>query len=350
MRMRIFVSFVSFLLSFCIYGDPWSKVYHTVCDQKKMACRQLFSNEIVVMEHKDLASFSQLLISWNAHRPSLGYFSFFVQVRNKTTKKWGVWHHMYDWGAGGIQASYKQKSDGVSRYEYVRLELVDDCVADGFRVKVKLQKNVCAKNLISVTGSCALYNDFREEDPRRYANFSSVCVQGVSQIAQFALDHPDSARVCSPVSLTMLLRYLHSASDYPELYTVIEQSYDKGLCAYGSWPFNIACAFDMLQGKYGLYVCRLNSFSEVHERLMHNIPVVVSVRGPLEGAERPYAGGHLLLIVGWDIATKSVICHDPAFDTIEKTLKHYPIASFLAAWERSRRLAYCVMESKIIAA
>lgn len=326
---------------------PWAHTYRTICDQKKMARRQIFSTEIVVMEKKDIQPFSQLLVSWNAHRPSAGYFSFFVQVRDCVTKKWGVWHHMYDWGCGGIQASYRQPSDGVSRYEYVRLELESGHTADGLRIKVKLQKNVRVSDLISVTAACALFDQFQPEDPRTCNVLPSVCVHGVSKIAQFALDHEDKERVCSPVSMTMVLRYLNNTPAYPDVFTIMEHSYDKGLKAYGSWPFNIACAFDALKGAIGFYVCRLRSFADIHHELLRNAPVVVSVRGPIPGAERPYAGGHLLVVIGWDKENKRVICHDPAFDDAAKVIQHYPVDAFLAAWERSRRLAYCVVQSQI---
>ena len=74
--------------------------------------------------------------------------------------------------------------------------------------------------------------------------------------------------------------------------------------------------------------------------LQRGIPVVVSVRGPLQGAPRPYAGGHLLVVVGWDAEKQQVLCHDPAFASDAKTAKGYNIKDFLEAWERSTRLIY----------
>jgi hypothetical protein len=116
--------------------------------------------------------------------------------------------------------------------------------------------------------------------------------------------------------------------------------YDSGLCAYGSWPYNIAHAYECCQGNYLFSVTRLHSFKQLHDYLKKNIPVVVSVRGNIRGAPQEYVHGHLLVVVGWDQKNRKVICHDPAFATNEQTRVAYDAASFLAAWERSRRLSY----------
>ena len=84
----------------------------------------------------------------------------------------------------------------------------------------------------------------------------------------------------------------------------------------------------------------MNGFDQLHKKLMVGVPVVVSVRGKLEGGQKDYNSGHLLVVVGWDAKRKSVICHDPAFYSNKKTLVRYKLKSFLRAWERSHRLAY----------
>ncbi len=72
------------------------------------------------------------------------------------------------------------------------------------------------------------------------------------------------------------------------------------------------------------------------------MPVVVSVRGYLQGAPQEYKQGHLLLVVGWDQATQSVICHDPAIFGDQVVEYAYDLSDFLRAWELSHRLAYVV--------
>ena len=67
-------------------------------------------------------------------------FSFYVQARHARNKKWGVWHHMSDWGMG-VQRSYVSKSDGVAQFIHVRLETNKSNLCDAFRIKI------VAKNL-----------------------------------------------------------------------------------------------------------------------------------------------------------------------------------------------------------
>jgi hypothetical protein len=119
------------------------------------------------------------------------------------------------------------------------------------------------------------------------------------------------------------------------------KAHDTGLDAYGSWPFNTATAFEYCKGKFLFRVQRLASFADLHEFLNRKIPVIVSVRGNIKGAAKEYDQGHLLVVVGWDKEQKKVLCHDPAFKANNKVCVAYDLCSFLAAWERSRRLAYC---------
>ena len=144
--------------------------------------------------------------------------------------------------------------------------------------------------------------------------------------------------MCSTTSCSMLVSFLMNTMVDPLDFA--QHSLDSGLNAYGSWPFNVAHAFELCGGKYFFSVARLPSFRELHHHIYRGIPVVVSVRGYLQGAPKVYSNGHLLLVVGWDAKRKQVICHDPAFKKSRKTLKRYDIASFLSAWERSHRLAY----------
>jgi len=119
-----------------------------------------------------------------------------------------------------------------------------------------------------------------------------------------------------------------------------EGAFDHGLDTYGSWPFNMAHAFERTNGTVSFATARLNSFKDIHRLLSNGLPVMVSVRGDLSGAPKAYENGHLMVVVGWDAQNKSVICHDPAFEKNEQTVTKYPIDSFLTAWERSRRLSY----------
>ena len=119
-----------------------------------------------------------------------------------------------------------------------------------------------------------------------------------------------------------------------------QKAYDAGLDAYGSWPFNIAHAYEVFNTVL-FRVTRLHSFVDLHRLLSQHIPVIVSIWGKIDGAPKIYDEGHLLIVIGWDKKRKKVLCHDSRFEQSKKTSVAYDVRSFLAAWERSRRLAYC---------
>ena len=309
--------------------------------RKEFSARQRIKNNnktIALFAKENIPAFSQLMFSWNAIRPTVGYYSFLVSARNAHTKQWGVWHHMIDWGIN-IQRSYLGKSDGFTRYVHVRLETENGQVADAFRIKIEACEGADLSCMHSFAVALSHYPSFVAETYGEHlAVLPSVHIDGVPRIAQGALDHEHNHRICSPTSCTMLARYL-SGRDIDPL-NFARNAYDSGLDAYGSWPFNMAHAFERCNMQISFFVARLSSFVDVHRQLIRNIPVVVSVRGFLRGAPKPYNNGHLLVVVGWDAQKKDVICHDPAFNDDSNVIVRYSINSFIAAWERSRRLTY----------
>lgn len=287
---------------------------------------------------EDVQPFSQLIFSWNSFRPRKGFFSFYVSARDAQSGKWGNWHRMADWGVG-VQRSYLSKSDQYSHYHFVRLELEPNSLSDAFRIKIVPNEGAQLKYIKSMAVSVANLHEFKAETiNQEMLKLPSVHVQNVPMIAQFALEHPQNDSICSPTSCSMLTGFLLQRPVDPIEFA--SKAYDQGLGVFGSWPFNMAYAFELCDGAYRFYTARLNSFARIHQRLKAGMPVVVSVRGPLEGAERPYKNGHLLVVVGYDAKNREIIAHDPAFKTDRETEKRYPLKSFLQSWERSRRLAY----------
>lgn len=284
-------------------------------------------------------AFSQLIFSWNAFRPLKGHFRFWVQVQDSVTKKWYDAHHMIDWGKE-IQRSYISVNDQGTGCYHVRLELPRNRHADAFRVKIEAHEGADLSLLHSLHVCVCDVTKFKIEKSVQVAHLKSVQVAQVPKQSQMILNHPRAANLCSPTSLSMLLGFLKQASVDPLV--CAERVYDSGLDAFGSWPFNAAHAFEACNGSLRFAVTRLPSFVDLHQQLARNIPVMVSVRGELKGAAKPYSDGHLLLVIGYDARHKKVLCHDPAFDSNDKVSVSYDLESFLSAWGRSRNLAYAV--------
>jgi hypothetical protein len=296
-----------------------------------------------IITKQDIAEFTQLIFSWNAVRPCKGYYSFYVQVRDAKTKTWGSWHKMIDWGAA-IQKSYFTKSDGYAQYFHVRLETDAFRKADAFKIKLQAHDGANLSLVHRFTVNVSDFTKFISEQAKDLTYLSSIYVPNVPQKSQMVLDHPRSHELCSPTSSSMMTSYLCDCHVDPIDFA--QKVFDSGLNAYGSWPFNTAHAYERCSGAAFFSTVRFNSFADLHAFLKRGVPVVVSVRGYLQGAPKSYPKGHLLVVVGYDAKKREVLCHDPAFTADEKTQVRYSLESFLAAWERSRRLAYvaeCVL-------
>lgn len=333
--MKYFVLYLLFQTTFFCAGQDvhWTWLHHKIFNEKQRT--QNKNRKQLTYEKKDVPAFNQLMFSWNAFRPKKGHFSFSAQVRDSITHKWSRWYKMMDWGMG-IQQSYATQHTEPVNHVHVRLEM-GKRHADAFRIKIESVNGADASLMRSFAISVSDHAKFAEEST--LYELPSVFIKDVPQWSQFALDHPRNAGLCSPTSCAMLISYLMKKPI--DVIDFAEKAYDHGLCVYGSWPFNLAHAFEICNGKVRFSVARLHSFKQLYERLVQSIPVCVSVRGPLAGSATAYASGHLLLVVGWDNDTKEVICHDPAFQPHEPVEKRYKLKDFLVAWERSRRLAYC---------
>lgn len=297
-------------------------------------------HKTLVINKENTPLFNQLVFSWNAFRPR-DPFTFYVSIHDAHTKTWSEWYRMAEWGVTK-QVSHKSPQDTPYNYVYVRME-TNKQFADGYKLKIQVADKRDAALLHSCSVCISNLSLFDKEDSATLV-LPSIQIKGVPTFSQFAIEHPKNDALCSPTSCSMLVSYLQGSLVDPLEFA--EHSFDSGLGVYGSWPFNTAHAFEMAKGRYSFEVTRLPSFKQLHAYLIKKIPVIVSVRGPLVGSATPYAGGHLLVVVGWDNATKEVICHDPAFFPQELVVKKYPAADFLLAWERSRRLAYVARKNE----
>jgi len=335
----LMLSFVPFFSATIIVADsPWTS-FHS----KKFSYDMRLHNTLkktFIFEKTSIIPFTQLICSWNALRPQQGYFSFFAQVHDATTKKWGDWHHMADWGCG-VQKTYARESNGISSYAHVRLEVDAKKNADGFRIKIEAHDGAFLNMLHGLFATTSDYDSFVPESADDIIpHMESVMIENLPKIAQFALDHKDNNRICSPVSCAMVVGYMSDSELDPCAFA--DGVFDEGLSIYGSWACNVAHAFDVSKARVYFFIKRCNSFGDVHYQLMQGLPVIVSVRGTLPGALKPFPSGHLLVIIGWDKERGEVICHDPAAECHDDVLKRYALDDFLRAWERSYRLSYQV--------
>ncbi len=340
----IFISTLFFLFLSIDSAAEWSSVYH----------RRMKPSDITAMRNKraftfikqETKPFTQVIFAWNGVCPEKGFFSFYIQVRNADNNKWGAWHHMADWGKK-TKKSFMSKSDGVSSYHYVTLEMENDKQGDGFKIKAVPLKGARLKDIEALTVTIVNHDLFSPENiyiTGRYMA-ETVHLSDVPYYSQLDIDHDDKDRMCSPTSCAMIIDFIRGEK-IKEPKKVAKKVFDEGLKAYGSWHFNTNYTYECCNKKYWIFPTRLNSFLQLYHQLKRGLPVVVSVQGLLEG-ERDKDKDHVVVVVGYDAQTKEVIVHDPAIPLKAEKEMRYPLKDFIRAWEESDRLSYWLEHKNI---
>lgn len=318
--------------------EAFSKVY----SKSFIGSCNSFKSNSIIWEQKESIPFTELIMSWNAHRPKQGYYMFYVSVLNNT---WSPWVRFAQWG-NNHQRTFAGDSN-FFKVAYSRVIMKNNYKGKGFRVKI------AALNGASIFGIHKLYSCLSDLSKfkifKRCQNLQSVKLDSVPRQSQKVLDHERTGDLCSPTSVGIVVSYLCSKMKINHNFSnnlphkIVEFSrkvHDDGvLQIYGNWMLNTAQAYDSSGSKIFSRVERLNDFLDIYKYLRNKIPVVVSIRG-IKGGATPYANGHLLVVVGWDKEKQNVCCVDPAFPSNSATKISYNINDFLSAWGRSRNLAY----------
>ena len=281
----------------------------------------------------NLCAFNELMISWNAARPAVGKYLFYVSVK---TSEWSPWLLYASWGSDGQTSFQNFAPDAPVRVYQDAVEVLDAKKATGFQIKVVKDGN---DTLDDIRAFHVYTNCDRIQEPRQSVSCSlPVCLQ-VNGLSQMVLNHVRNRDLCSPTSTTAVVRYLlqHDGID-PVFFA--QNTWDRGFDIFGNWVFNVAEAAAQLGPKWNCWVERLNGFDDIYQHLQAGTPVVVSVRGPLPGSAQPYASGHLIAVIGYDPQQQKVICMDPAFPSHDQTHVFYDLSNFIQAWNRRGRVAY----------
>lgn len=290
-------------------------------------------------KEEDLRPFSELIISWNAVRPTSGKLHFYVSVK---TDEWSPWLAYASWG------TEEQSSDSsgvpgspVTVYQDT-LTVAEGKQATGFQIKVVAEGDAYLEH---VRGLHVYINSDKAQGPQELVSNLPPVHLKVSGLSQMALDHVRHADLCSPTSTTAVTRYLTRDPSIDPV-DFAQKVWDARFDIFGNWVFNVAQASTYLGGKWDCWVERLRGFESIHHYLQKGTPVVVSIRGPLTGSALPYAKGHLVVVVGYDPLEKKILCMDPAFPSNEETHVAYDSSDFILAWSRRGNLAYIFSESE----
>lgn len=295
--------------------------HHIITDQTKP----------VYWTEENIPPFNEGIFSWNGKKPLNGSVTILVSVKRK---EWSPWYSYAVWGS-------KNQSGNRYKDEAAGIEIDDDILiikkepATGFRVKIEPNESIYALHV------CVSNVDhpLSQEIP----SFPKTIILPIPCISQMKLSHQRAKDLCSPTSTTAVVNFLNNSSIDPIVFA--EWAKDQRYNIYGNWVLNIAEASSVLGKTWQCWVQRMNGFNDVYSHLEAGRPVVVSVKGDLEGAPQVYQQGHLVAIRGYDAKNNTVLCMDPAFHSNEETLAAYSMNHFLNAWRRRRFLSYVFTEA-----
>ena len=282
----------------------WSTLYKYKLDYPH--AQEYRNKKQLIFSKYDTMPFTQLIFSWNAISQEYGYLAFEVMVRDGKTQKWDRWIEMVHWGKNKAESFYAPH-EKASGFYHVRLEMPEGTKADAFKIRVSAVSGGSISCLRALYVSTIDFSQFVSElGDMRFGNLASVMVFGIPGYSQMTLNHNDAERMCSPTASSMLISYMCKKPIEPLHFAL--KVYDRALDTYGNWIFNAARAFEQCSTMY-IHVERLNSFIDLYRNLKLNIPIVVSIRGPIAGGFREYQSGHLVLVVGYDAKNKMVVCN-----------------------------------------
>ncbi len=244
--------------------------------------------------------FNRVLPSWNGYVPN-DNSSFKVTIRFfEASGTWSPWLTVGFWKAN-IWSTY-----GTTSYSGGKIN-IDNAVLNSYHNK--WQFKVIMKRTSSGQPSPELYKlSFFASDQKvtDNVNISTIINDKPQKIFipteffwQYSLDPDIGGDICSPTSVSMVLRSYNIEVDPLQFAKDTKCPY-WGI--FGIWPRVVQNA-----AEYGLdgAVTRYRSWSQAYETLAAGGRVVMSVGSPL------YPNGHLMMLAGFD-ASGNPIMHDPA--------------------------------------
>ncbi len=276
--------------------------------------------------------FSSLVLSANFSAGEGGSLLLEVQVRVNDK-----WSEFYKLGllSPKIKTSFPAQETAFGHLETDEFVLAHPAAAYRFRMK---SSGGAQWNLLA---ACGVRDPFEYDEKNAARLPAGSFAKEITPISQMELKHPDRRRVCSPVSVCMILNALGVAAEPAE---VMQHVFDPTAGIYGNWMFNVAYA-----GRDGVeaYVRRFGSLAELKDFVTPGSLVAASVaygRGELAGAAMDHTAGHLLVIRGWE--NGKVLVADPAASQAQTVLRAYNAREFANAWLNHKKGAAYIVRKK----
>ncbi|MHB1131473.1 MAG: C39 family peptidase [Chloroflexota bacterium] len=279
-------------------------------------------------------AFNNVVLSWTANSPAATGLSFAVRVR--AGEEWSGWYTLGTW-RGGRGASVRGQADAWGKVDVDTLVLSRPADAYQYRVSLESSQPAATPALRSVSVATADTSRAPAGPPVALAQqpLPELAVPVESQAIQ---DPAVAWSICSPTSLTMILRYYGVNTTPKQVYTAVR---DGGSGIFGNWPLNTAYAGEL---GFDAYVARLYSLDQLRAEIQAGHPVGLSIKykaGELPGAALDSTSGHLVVLRGFTPDGKAVL-NDPAAPNLASVRRVVNAQHLESVWLRSGGIAYVV--------
>ena len=294
-----------------------------VMDGDFIKLSQSFYEGYLVTPVIETTEFTEITPSWNSRTNKEN--SVELLIRLKIGENWTQYISYGIWSTDGNNIGIKEdQSSELVRVTTDRIFVNHGLYADSVQIKVIFRGKEPKLRLIAFSTDAGA----EEKIDGDYLKI----IENVPMISQLASGHKVCHSICSPTSLTMVLKYHHVPV---ELNDVTKGTFNTGSELYGDWPQNVAYA-----GEQGMraYTEKCVSINTVKNLVARDIPVVASVvsksKDELEGAISAFPDGHLMVVIGFKIidGIEYIVVNDPAANSDEEVRKYYKSEQWIRAW------------------
>ncbi len=256
------------------------------------------SGYVILKSQSSQFPFNQGLPSWNGTAPDSNS-SFKIQMRFPYGAGWSPWLTVGYWKTN-IWTSYGSTSYGAGYIDIDNVKLYD--YAASWQFKVIMLRTALDKQSPSLHKLSFVVNDSRTTaslDFNQILNDNPAAIFIPTDfIYQYGVDPEIGGSICSPTSVSMILRSYGIQVDPLQF---ARDTYDSYYDMFGIWPRVVQNASEY--GLDGIVTC-YRSWSQASQVLNAGGRIAMSVGLPLYS-------GHLMMLAGFN-ANGDPIVHDPA--------------------------------------
>jgi Peptidase_C39 like family len=243
---------------------------------------------------------TEVLPSWNVDAPANSGVKFYIRSRSVGGGDWSPWLYIGSWGRTLPRDRRLISFDGGwVQVDY--LTLTDP--ADAYQVRAVLQSfDVLGEANPSIRRLTMVYSGVVEDPIERDGLARPVKIEGdwtrtldVPFLTQADAPPALKPRICSPTSVTMVMRYRGDSGAMVENALAI---YDPEYEIFGNWGRAVAYA-----GQHGFdaYLDRIRTWDQVKAYIARGQPIIASIRfesGTFPSNVLDQTDGHLVVIRG----------------------------------------------------